>query len=83
MEVYSSRSACRGCASKVVCHCMNVTEDTILEALAMFDIDTVQDLRHYTGAGDGCTCCHRQLRQMIEKHKASVPQRSSSSAAAI
>ncbi|MFO0926428.1 MAG: (2Fe-2S)-binding protein [Gemmataceae bacterium] len=83
MDDFSFRAGCRGCTSKVVCHCMNVTEDTILEALATFDIDTVKDLRHYTGAGDGCTCCHRQLRQMIESHKARVAQPSPSSAAAI
>lgn len=76
-----SRSCTPGISGKVVCHCMQVTEDAILEALAMFDIDTIKDLRHYTGAGDGCTCCHPQLRRMIETHKAGVTQASSSAAA--
>jgi bacterioferritin-associated ferredoxin len=30
-------------------------------------------VRAATGAGDGCTACHRRLRRIIEGHAASCP----------
>jgi hypothetical protein len=28
-------------------------------------------VRRYTGAGEGCTCCHRELQQLIDVHTSS------------
>jgi len=28
---------------------------------------TVKEVRQATGAGDGCTCCHRQIRGLLEE----------------
>jgi bacterioferritin-associated ferredoxin len=63
----------------MVCHCLRVTEDVILEALALFDLRTLSDLRHHTGAGDGCTACHQRLRGYLERGKVSLPVLQSSS----
>lgn len=72
----TNRASCSDCSScprdtvsKVICHCLQVSEDTLLEALATFDLATVKDVRHHTGAGDGCTACHRTIRRYIEQHQ--------------
>jgi bacterioferritin-associated ferredoxin len=52
--------------SRFVCHCLQVTEEAVLQAIATFDITTIKELRHYTGAGDGCTACHRRLQKYLE-----------------
>lgn len=52
--------------SLVVCHCLQVSEDQLLEALANCEIRTLGDLRRHTGAGDGCTACHRRLKDYLE-----------------
>jgi bacterioferritin-associated ferredoxin len=42
-----------------------VTEEAIVQAVATFSLTTVQEIRKFTGAGDGCTCCHARLRQLL------------------
>lgn len=32
------------------------------------ELRTVREVRQYTGAGEGCTCCHSQIQQIIDKH---------------
>jgi bacterioferritin-associated ferredoxin len=53
------------CADRVVCRCLKVTEETILTAIRLHGTVTVRELRTVTGAGDGCTCCHRELKQYL------------------
>ena len=65
---------CHGCPDRVVCRCLKVTEARIVEVVAGLGLRTVKDVRAVTGAGDGCTCCHKQIRQLIEAHApASAP----------
>lgn len=58
---------CSSCPDRVVCRCLNVTESQIIQAVAMHDVNTLRELRHLTGAGDGCTCCHGQLQDYINR----------------
>lgn len=67
------------CPHRVVCHCLGVTEAELIDALDTYEITTLKEIRQHTGAGDGCTCCHRQLKQYLEDH-AQSPCPSSSSA---
>jgi bacterioferritin-associated ferredoxin len=67
-------SSCQGCPTKLVCRCLQVTEETLLRALEIFELQTVKDIRCKTGAGDGCTACHRKLRQYLEGHKARLAE---------
>jgi bacterioferritin-associated ferredoxin len=62
-------SSCTDCSvgSRFVCHCLRVSEADILQALSRFAVRTVKELRKLTGAGDGCTACHRQLARYIER----------------
>jgi bacterioferritin-associated ferredoxin len=59
--------ACRGCATvgscpdRVVCRCLGVTEQEIVVAITTLGLRTVKEVRQATEAGDGCTCCHREL----------------------
>lgn len=59
--------ACRGCATvgscpdRVVCRCLGVTEEVIIGAIQTLGLRTVKEVRRATEAGDGCTCCHREI----------------------
>ena len=59
---------CSGCPDRVVCRCLKVAEETIVDAIITLGLRTVKDIRNATGAGDGCTCCHHELRELIEVH---------------
>jgi NAD(P)H-nitrite reductase large subunit len=59
---------CSGCPDRIVCRCLKVTEDTIVTAVTTLGLRTVREVRVETGAGDGCTCCHGQLRELLEAH---------------
>jgi NAD(P)H-nitrite reductase large subunit len=50
----------------MVCHCLQVTEEDLVTALTTRTIRTVKDIREHTGAGDGCTACHKLLRRYLE-----------------
>ena len=39
-----------------------------MDAIITLGLRTVKDIRRATGAGDGCTCCHRELHALIEVH---------------
>jgi bacterioferritin-associated ferredoxin len=56
---------CEGCPGRVVCRCLQVTEEAIVQAVTTFSLTTVQEIRKFTGAGDGCTCCHARLSQLL------------------
>ncbi len=58
---------------KIVCACLHVTEDELLEALRERKLKTLQDVSCYTAAGDGCTACHPALRQYLARYEAASP----------
>ena len=58
---------CSTCPARLVCRCLQVTEDALLAALEAGGIQTLPDLRRCTGAGNGCTACHRQLKGYLER----------------
>ena len=59
---------CQECTERFVCRCLRVTEAALVEALTTLPIRNLLELRQLTGAGDGCTCCHERLKQMIDEH---------------
>lgn len=63
---------CAGCPDRIVCRCLKVTEGTIVEAITTLGLRTVKEVRNVTGAGDGCTCCHQQIRAYLEVHAPTV-----------
>jgi bacterioferritin-associated ferredoxin len=59
---------CAGCPDRVVCRCLKVAEGQIVDAVVSLGLRTVKEVRSATGAGDGCTCCHRQIRELLDQH---------------
>ncbi|WP_171469065.1 (2Fe-2S)-binding protein [Frigoriglobus tundricola] len=49
------------CPDRVVCRCLGVTEHTIVSAIVALGLRTVKEVRQATEAGDGCTCCHKEV----------------------
>lgn len=59
---------CDGCPDRIICHCLKVTEETVVNAIRRLGLRTINDVRYATEAGDGCTCCHVEIRQLIALH---------------
>lgn len=50
---------------EIVCHCLQVTRAEIVTAADVTDASTVRDIMKCTGAGKGCTACHRRIRNLL------------------
>jgi bacterioferritin-associated ferredoxin len=67
MEAFCSSESCSGCADKVVCHCLDVTEAAVVQVITQLGLKSIKEIRKEIGAGDGCTCCHGRLRDYLAK----------------
>ena len=56
----------------VVCHCLQVTETTVVRAVREGGARSLCELACLTGAGGGCTACHRRLRHYINERKSAA-----------
>ena len=65
MSYDSAYDPCSGCPAKVICRCLQVTEAAVVEAINRRELRTLKDVLRHTGAGDGCTCCHAEIRQIL------------------
>jgi bacterioferritin-associated ferredoxin len=54
------------CGERLVCRCLKVTEHEVVTAIRVHGITTIRELRTITQAGDGCTCCHKELKTYLE-----------------
>ncbi|MBI4345827.1 MAG: (2Fe-2S)-binding protein [Elusimicrobia bacterium] len=50
---------------KLVCECLHVTEEDLMESVRDRKLRTVDDVTRYTEAGGGCTACHPLIRQYL------------------
>jgi bacterioferritin-associated ferredoxin len=55
------------CGLRMICRCLRVTEQVLVEAFASGDIRTLKDIRSHTGAGDGCMACHQRLKSYLDR----------------
>jgi bacterioferritin-associated ferredoxin len=53
------------CGDQMVCHCLQVTESSLQEAMQRCPLESLRDIANETGAGTGCTACHRRLRRFL------------------
>lgn len=54
---------------RMICHCLQVSEASLDSAAGKAPFQSVKDITCRTGAGDGCTSCHRRiLRYLEEQH---------------
>jgi bacterioferritin-associated ferredoxin len=67
MENVCTPDRCDECPGRLVCRCLQVTEDFLRTAVSKLELKTITDIRQYTGAGDGCTACHKALRRYLER----------------
>ena len=71
VETVECVGECRSCPSvgscgdRLVCRCLKITEHSIVTSIRTIGLTTIDELKAATGAGDGCTCCHKQLRQYL------------------
>jgi len=65
---------CSECPARLVCRCLKVTEDAIVRAVVVLGLRSVREIRTATGAGDGCTCCHKLLVRLIDRYASPVEE---------
>ena len=54
-------------SEKIVCHCFNVSEETIIKAIHANHLKTVDDVTHFTKAGGGCGRCKGEIQKILDK----------------
>lgn len=54
---------------RVVCRCLGITEKQVVQALRDQSVRDINDIACRTGAGDGCTACHKDLKRLIDEHR--------------
>jgi len=59
---------------RLVCHCLQVTEAELRDAIARCQLQTIREVACATGAGDGCTACHRLIQQYLRTCGQTRPQ---------
>src|SRR5262249_37263077 len=79
-EVDMADSSCPGnyetcpdgqaCPDRLVCRCLQITEKFVIEAVGMLGLETVQDVRQFTSAGNGWTACHAELQKLLLRQQA-------------
>ena len=63
--------SCLAMGGPVVCRCLGIREDELIEALTTLELRTLRDVRRHTGAGTGCNACHRRIQLYIETYSSS------------
>jgi NAD(P)H-nitrite reductase large subunit len=54
-----------------VCRCLKVTEQEVISAIVTLGLRTVKEVRQATEAGDGCTCCHKEIAAYLAVYSSS------------
>lgn len=54
-------------ATRLICHCLNVSEHEIRDAIAEHEPQSVRAVSQVCGAGAGCMSCHRHIRRMLNE----------------
>ena len=72
MSTTCTPERCDTCPGKIVCRCLNVTEEQVVNLITSCGLRSIHEIRQYTSAGDGCTCCHAELAQYLERYSLAV-----------
>jgi bacterioferritin-associated ferredoxin len=73
MQILSRTHTKTDCSDTIVCHCLQVSESTVADAIAVCGVASVKELCRETGAGGGCTACHARLKEMLRKTRQMEP----------
>ncbi len=49
----------------ILCHCFQVTKDTVREAIYRHRLEEIEDVTNFTKAGGGCCDCHHDISDML------------------
>lgn len=49
----------------IVCRCLRITEAQICEVADLGQVVNVREITRQTGAGAGCTACHKRIRELL------------------
>ncbi|MBX3411129.1 MAG: (2Fe-2S)-binding protein [Pirellulales bacterium] len=52
-------------ANDYLCHCLRVSEGTLRQLAAVGQVRSLDDVKRHTGAGEGCTGCHRRIQEFL------------------
>ena len=71
-------SALLPATGRIVCHCLRVTEEEILQAAHEGKPHSIKQIMDHTGAGGGCTACHRRILALLAGERPQCESTSSS-----
>lgn len=57
-----------------ICRCFSVPESKIERAIRDNNLTSVEEITHFTKAGGGCTSCHPDLKQILQRVRAELPE---------
>jgi bacterioferritin-associated ferredoxin len=58
----------------IVCHCLGITKSEIRGALEDGTAECLRSVMQQTGAGTGCTACHRAIQRLLVAHESGAHQ---------
>jgi bacterioferritin-associated ferredoxin len=67
MQVLACTHTSSDCPETIICRCLQISEGTVADAIAICGLSSVKEVCRETGAGGGCTACHARLREMLRK----------------
>jgi bacterioferritin-associated ferredoxin len=73
MQILSHTHSPADNVDSIVCHCLEVSESTISDAVAICGLATIREICRETGAGSGCTACHAKLKELLRKANQVTP----------
>jgi NifU-like protein len=73
MQILERTHSAADCSETIVCHCLEVSESTVADAVAIYGLRTIKDVCRETGAGSGCTACHARIKELLRKSSQPVP----------
>jgi len=74
--IHKKESKFPGRAGKIICKCFNVSEKTILKAIELNGLKTVEQVTDYTKAGGNCGQCKGEIEKILNDYWASHSQKS-------
>lgn len=73
MQILAQTHSPTDCAESIVCRCLEISESTVADAIAVCGLSTVREICRETGAGGGCTACHARLKDLLRKTNQAAP----------
>jgi bacterioferritin-associated ferredoxin len=54
---------------RIACHCLGIAESEIRCALMEGTAECLRSVMRATGAGTGCTACHRAIKDLVAQQR--------------